>query len=221
MSTQQDRWPRGSGTGDGRHVERIPDVHFERRYQREDDPWQLERPWYERRKRGLTLGCLGRDRYRRAFEPGCGPGLLTASLAERCDALVAIDPAATAVATTRRRVAGASHVTVDRGAVPDDWPLGRFDLIVLSEVGYYLSPRTLRTVIDRIRDALVDGGELVAVHFRPPSDEHLLDGDRVHDTVAAAVGLRRVVRHVEQRFLLDVFRRASGEAPPCVDPTAR
>lgn len=194
---------------DGTGPERVPDIHFERRYRREGDPWQLEHPWYERRKRAITLACLGRDRYRRAFEPACGPGLLTASLAERCDALVATDPATTAVDTTRRRLAAAPHVRVDRGAVPDDWPPGRFDLVVLSEVGYYLSPAALEIVIDRARGCLDrDDGELIAVHYRPPSDEHLLDGDGVHARLAAAPGLRRAVRHVEQRFVLEVFHRA-------------
>lgn len=194
---------------DSSGVERVPDDHFERRYQREGDPWQLEHPWYERRKRAVTLASLGRDRYRRAFEPACGPGLLTVGLAERCDALVATDPAASAVAAARRRLAHAPHVTVDRGAVPDDWPPGQFDLIVLSEVGYYLSPATLGIVIDRVRNCLDHGdSELIAVHYRPPAAEHLLDGDGVHDRLAAAPGLRRTVRHVEQRFVLDVFRPA-------------
>lgn len=193
--------------GDNTGIERVPDSHFEGRYQREGDPWQLEHPWYERRKRRVTLACLARERYRRAFEPACGPGLLTVSLAERCAALVSTDPAATAVETAARRLAWAPHVAVSRGAVPDDWPPGSFDLIVLSEVGYYLSPAALRIVIARVCESLDDDGELVAVHYRPPSTEHLLDGDGVHAAIAAATSLRRVVRHVEQRFVLDGFQR--------------
>ena len=40
------------------------------------DPWRAD-SLYERRKRAVVLASLPRERYRRAFEPGCGAGELT------------------------------------------------------------------------------------------------------------------------------------------------
>ena len=53
--------PHGLGTG-GRHAELYADGA---------DPWRAG-SWYERRKRAVVLASLPRERYRRAFEPGCG-----------------------------------------------------------------------------------------------------------------------------------------------------
>jgi SAM-dependent methyltransferase len=187
-------------------VDRVPDAHFEERYRADQDPWRLEHRWYERRKRALTMAALTRERYRRAFEPACGPGLLTALLAQRCDEVLAVDVAPSAVRVAARRLARHPHVTVGAMAVPDAWPSGHFDLVVLSEVGYYLAPDALVDLRDAAVAGLTDGGELLAVHYRPDADEHRTNGDDVHDVLRAADGLTRVAWHVDELFRIDVLR---------------
>ena len=187
---------------------RVPDAHFEARYDAQADPWRLEGRWYERRKRALALASLARERYRRAFEPGCALGLLTVPLAQRCDAVVAVDAASAAVAATAQRTGHLGNVEVARLAVPDAWPRGRFDLVVLSEIGYYLEPPTLARLRDRAVTCLDRGGELLAVHYRPAVPEHILDGDRVHAMLREHSGLRPLLHHVEDNFLIDTFTHA-------------
>ncbi len=187
---------------------RVPDVHFEARYRADADPWRLEHRWYERRKRGLTVAALSRPRYRRAFEPGCALGLLTELLAVRCDDLLAVDASATAVAAASRRLADQPHVRVEVLAVPDAWPDGRFDLIVLSELGYYLPRAGIEVLRDTAIAHLTDDGELLAVHYRPHAAEHRTTGDVVHRVLRAAPQLDHVAGHVEDLFLLDVFHRS-------------
>lgn len=194
-------------------VERVSDAHFEERYRATSDPWRLEDRWYERRKRALTLACLTRPRYRRAFEPACGPGLLTALLADRCDALVAADVSPTAVAVASRRVGHLDHVAVRVMAVPDAWPEGRFDLIVLGEVGYYLREPGIAVLRDVATAHLTDDGELLAVHYRPDADEHLTNGDIVHGVLGATPDLVGVAHHRDALFLIDVFRRRRDPSP--------
>ena len=51
--------------------------YFDDMYAANRDPWSLASRWYEQRKYAVTLACLTRPRYRRAFEPGCSIGVLT------------------------------------------------------------------------------------------------------------------------------------------------
>ena len=119
--TAPPRWPATSTSSTGQHR-----------------PWGLDERFYEQRKRAAILAALNRPVYERAFEPGCAIGALTGELAQRCEQVVAWDVAATAV--EQRRAGGwppCAHVRVDAGRIPDEWPDGTFDLVVLSEVGYY------------------------------------------------------------------------------------
>ncbi|ATB42202.1 methyltransferase [Cystobacter fuscus] len=116
----------------------VPMAHFERMYADSEDPWEYRRRWYERRKRALTLAMLPHARYARAFEPGCSIGELSAELAARCDALLVGDGSEAAVRVARRRLAPWPHVRVEQRLLPDSWPEGTFELVVLGEFGYYL-----------------------------------------------------------------------------------
>lgn len=184
---------------------RIADDHFAARYRDAVDPYDLEPRWYERRKRALTVACLGRERYERAFEPGCAIGLLTTALAPRCARLLAVDVAPGAVHTARSRLAGHPHVTIERMAVPDEWPDASFDLIVLSEIGYYLEPAVVARLRDRTTATLDHGGELLAVHWRGTSPDHVLHGDRVHEVLADEPALHRTLHHVEDGVVIESF----------------
>lgn len=172
-----------------------------------DDPWGFEDRWYERRKRAVLLASLPRDRFASAFEPGCSTGVLTVALAARCDALLATDVADRPLRLARERLAGQRQVRVERRRVPQEWPEGRFDLVVLSEVGYYCGRRDLEALVSLAAAALTDDGVLVAVHWRHAVPEYPLDGDDVHAALAREPGLRRLVRHEEEDFLLDVLVR--------------
>ncbi|WP_460461275.1 PIG-L family deacetylase [Angustibacter peucedani] len=200
----------------------VPAAFFEEFYaDNADDPWGFETRWYERRKRAITLASLPRERFRRAFEPGCSTGLLTVELATRCDEVVAWDVAEPAVEAARRRTASHPHVAVDQRAVPGGWPAGTFDLVLLSEVGYYTAGSDLRELVDRAAGCLADDGVLVACHWRHPVAEHPTRGDDVHAALHAHPRLTSLARHVEEDFVLDVLvpapatsvARAGGLAP--------
>ncbi|WKU05374.1 class I SAM-dependent methyltransferase [Micromonospora sp. HUAS LYJ1] len=192
-----------------------PAGYFDDMYAGAEDPWSFETRWYDQRKHEVTVACLPRRRYRSAFEPGCSTGMLTRRLAPRCDRLLAVDIAAAPVASARRRVAEQPHVRVERMRVPDQWPAvgdDRFDLIVLSELGYYFDDAGLDRLVARTVDSLEPGGTLVAVHWRPAVAEHARSGDDVHRLLAGVDGLTRTTRHEEADFLLDVFLRVPPPA---------
>lgn len=188
-----------------------PAGYFEDMYAAAPDPWHLASRWYERRKHALTVAVLTRDRYSSAFEPGCSVGALTALLAPRCDRLLATDRVPAALEVARRRLGDVPGLRLEAMAVPDQFPPGGFDLVVLSEIGYYLDEPGLDRLLTAATASLVRGGELVAVHWRHPVADHALTGDRVHQRLDSAVGLGRVSRLEEDDFLLEVFTRVPPE----------
>ncbi len=196
------------------HFERGVEVVFEAGPPTEDDaldrvhrdrsdPWQVD-SFYERRKRAITLGSLPRERYRQVLEVGCSVGALAEDLASRCDALLAVDSSVTALEAARRRLAAVAHADVRRAEVPLQWPTGRFDLVSISEVGYFLSPHQLHDLVPRAFEALAPEGHLLLCHWRHDLVGWPLTGPRVHDAFLAT-GAQVLVEHQDADFVLHVL----------------
>lgn len=183
----------------------LNEPYFDELYRRRSDPWRLESRWYERRKRAITMSALPAERYRSALEIGASIGMLTSELAGRCDSVLSLDISATAVERARERLTGHDNVRVEHRDVVADFPTGEFDLIVISEVGYYWSGEILERVIDRAAAALSHDGVLVLCHWRHAVEDYLLSGDEVHRIVRERLDLEVVASHEEADFLLDVF----------------
>ncbi len=178
---------------------------FDDFYAGKTDPWGFETRWYEQRKRALTMASLPRERFANALELGCSIGVLSAELAPRCDALLATEIAPQPLEIARQRLAQFPHVSLRQVATAEEWPEGMFDLIVLSEVGYYFDVDALDRVLSRAAASLTLGGVLVACHWRHEVKDYPLSGDEVHERLNALGSLERLVHHVEEDFLLEVF----------------
>ena len=185
----------------------VDDRYFDGLFSANDDPWAFRERWYEQRKRAITLAALPRAHYRTIFEPGCANGELSAELAERCDRLLCCDTASAAVNLARTRLSLFDHAEVRQSRLPGDWPEEKFDLIVFSEIGYYLDAQDLTEVIRRISQSLTADGQLLACHWRPPIDECPLNARQVHDLIHEHLALPRVALHQEADFLLEVWSR--------------
>lgn len=186
------------------------DEHFERLHREREDPWSVRSRWYERRKRAVVAATLPRESYGRAFEVGCSVGELTAVLAERSEGLLAIDVSAAAVETAARRLAPYPHAAVERGRIPSDWPEGPFDLVLISEVAYYLAADEWRDAVDRCVASLAPGGEVVLCHWTGRADDFAQSGPEAHRAFRERSGLAVVVEHHDEGFLLEVLRRPEG-----------
>lgn len=183
-----------------------PAARFARLYADGRDPWAAD-SWYERRKRAVVLAALPRERYRRAVEPGCGAGELTVELAARCELLLASDYVADAADRARAAVAGLPGVEVATAALPGSLPDGPVDLVVFSEVLYYLDDAALDATAARAVAALEPGGDVVVVHWRGWPAEAPRDAAATHRVLAEHPDLEVLVEHVDEQFLLHVLRR--------------
>ncbi|GES29257.1 SAM-dependent methyltransferase [Streptomyces angustmyceticus] len=187
-----------------------PPGYFEAMYGASTDPWDLAGRWYEHRKYALTLASLPRQHYRAGFEPGCSVGVLTRQLAARCDHLLATDRVASAVATADARNRDLPHVDVRRLTVPDQWPEGTFDLVVLSELLYYFDDTTLQNTLDQTVACLEPGGTLITVHWNHPVPEHVRTGPEVATAVAATPQLSLLTEVRDADFTLQTLLRRRG-----------
>jgi len=177
-----------------------------------DDPWQFRSRWYEQRKRALTLASLTAPRYRSAYEPGCANGELSAALAERCDALLVSDGATKAVEIARRRLQALPHVSVVKAWLPGEWPASHsFDLVVLSELGYYLDADSLVELANSARRSLRQGGSVLACHWRRPIAGCALDGDQVHELLGSTLGMPLLGHTLDADLRIDLW---------CDDPSS-
>ena len=145
---------------------------FEALYRSDPDPWRMETSAYEAAKYDATLRALGRARYGTALEVGCSVGVLTARLAGRCDSVLALDVSGTALALARERP-GTSNVEWRLSEVPGGWVRRSYDLIVLSEVLYFLEPHEVRALATLAARDLASGGEIVVVNWLGECDRTL------------------------------------------------
>ncbi len=171
------------------------------------DPWGFETRWYESRKRDLTVASLPRPFFVSALEIGCSIGVLTERLAGRCERLVAIDIAEQPLERARERLRDHAAVRVERMDATRSLPSGPFDLIVVSEVGYYWSDRDREAVLERIGAELTPDGVVLACHWRHPVDGYPGTGDAVHAALRARREFAVLSSHVEEDFVLEVFVR--------------
>jgi LmbE family N-acetylglucosaminyl deacetylase len=179
------------------HDSALDDLHRD-----EADPWGVDERWYEQRKRDLTLAVLPRRRFARGLEVGCSTGALAERLAGRCDELVAVDSSPAAVERARRRLAGLRHVDVQLQQVPHAWPPGPLDLVVVSEVAYFLSPLELRGLVDRVRASLAPDGVVVLCHWRHRIDGWVLDSDQVRRAFTDELAVQATYRDRDVEVVL-------------------
>lgn len=195
-----------------RYTASLPPSYFDGQYEADADPWQLATSAYEQAKYAATLAALPCPRYASALEVGCSIGVLTQALAGRCDAILGLDVVERALAQARERCRDLSHVRFTRAQVPGEWPGGTFDLIVLSEVVYFLDPGDVNRLVGRVRDALFPGGTVVLVHWTGLT-HYPLSGDGAATLfIAEARGFLHPVHHAAtDAYRLDVLTRSDGE----------
>ncbi len=184
----------------------LPPDYFNSLYAEKSDPWNFETKAYEHEKYAATLEHLPRAHYGSVLELGCSIGVLSRMLAGRCDALLSLDVAESALESARARCADVGNVRFERRTLPDEFPDGQFDLILMSEVGYYFARPDLRRLRERCVAGLRDGGELVAVHYLPEVADYPLTGDEVHE-VLFELGLQHIGGFRAERYRFDSWRR--------------
>ena len=188
-------------------MNRMTAADFEALYRDQEDPWGYTTSVYERDKYAATLAACGPGRFAGALELGGSIGVFTEMLAPRCAELVTIDAAASAVAQACRRLSGYETVRIIHGSLPRAIPAGSRDLVIASEILYYLDPDEMRETLGLLAERMVPGGRMVAVHWRPAGPERPQSAAEVHDVLTRLPWLRRIASSPTDAYLLDVLER--------------
>ncbi len=184
-------------------------AEYERRFRANPDPWNMRTSAYEKAKRAATLEACGPERRGRILELGAANGVLAEALASRGDAVVAVEAVPAAAALARARLAAVHGASVVEGLVPQAVPPGPYDLVVASEILYYLDEPSYRMTLRLLPGWMAPAGRLVAVHWRKPGPERPRSADLVHADLAALKALTRVTGNGSEgaEYRLDVFER--------------
>jgi len=179
---------------------------FDAMYRADSDPWRVESSWYERRKLAVLLSSLPREHYHRAWEPGCGPGVVSEALAARVDDLVASDSSETAIALALARPAAPANVRYVCSELPEVPLKGVVDLVVVAEFLYYA--RDLDAALDSLWSVCAPGTHLVFLHWAHRPHDAFRGGPAMHAEISLDSLHRqatKVISHTDQDFLLDVY----------------
>jgi predicted TPR repeat methyltransferase len=192
---------------------RGPD-YFERIYAGDPDPWDFETSAYENEKYDATIAMLGGRRFQNAMEIGCSIGVLTFRLAAHCERLMAVDVVESALARARTRCAGLPGVHFENRCLPQDWPAEeKFDLIVLSEVLYFLSPPDISRLAALAAGSLAPGGYALLVNYTEAIDEPC-GGDEAAEIFIAASQFAQKRQVIRPKYRIDLLACNRQSAEP-------
>lgn len=181
-------------------------THFARLYQSNPDPWRFETSEYEQTKYRRTLSVLGERHFTSGLEVGCSIGILTRMLAPRCDTLLGVDIVEDPLEAARSRCADQPHVRFQRMRVPAEWPGDRFDLMVFSEVLYFLSAADIERCVAYVRAGLLPVAMVVLVNWLGQTDDPTPGNEAAERFIGAAAGSLTVAhRERHEGYRLDVL----------------
>ncbi|KUM27184.1 hypothetical protein AU467_01945 [Mesorhizobium loti] len=208
--------PRRARAADGHDNDRTS--FWNRRFATED-PWNYRSP-YEQEKYERQLEILPAGRIGRALELACAEGHFTRQLAPRVDHLTATDISDVAVGRARARCSDQPNVEFGVLDFSADTLPGEMDLIVCSEVLYYLDDLDeLRRIAKKIVAALAPGGSFVSAHAfvlrdnveRTGFDWNTFGAQAISETLAATEGLVLEQSIQTELYRIDRFRRLSPD----------
>jgi len=188
------------------------------------DPWGYGSP-YEREKYQRQLDLLAPGPIPRALELACAEGHFTVMLAGRVAHLKAADISPTALARAETRCAAWQNIEYLQLDLANDRLPQDFDLIVCSEMLYYLPDEAeLRRAAAGLTAALAPGGALLTANAYLLHDNKTRTGfdwetqfgaETIHRTLRETPGLVLEASIETELYRIDRFRRRDlATAPP-------
>lgn len=178
---------------------------FDRLYQESPDPWSYQTSDYERKKYAATLAALPKSGYGLCLEIGCSIGAFTKLLAARCEHVVALDFSWRAIELAHENLRDIGNVDLVCASFPDQLPHDPWDLIICSEVLYYLEPGAFDRSVSWMKRQLARGACLLAVSWRGVGIDEPMRGDEAHDRLTSELARWHALDARNPGYRLDRF----------------
>lgn len=198
------------------HPSNNPQEHFEQLFTENPDPWNYTNA-YEQTKYEQTLAMIPNTPIESALELACAEGHFTVQFAPRVKKLLATDISESAINRTRKRCENLENVSFQCLDFMKEEIPGSFDLIVCSEVLYFVGKRKqLKSVVDKFVKALKPGGYLLMTHSNVLIDDpkssgfdwdHRFGAKFIGKTFASSRELEFVEELGTPLYRIQLFRR--------------
>lgn len=137
---------------------------FEELFRSNPDPWDYATSPFEAYKRRVLLNHVGAGPFGRVLELACANGVTTEVLAKRALRITALDGSSVAIAEARARLGRIQRVKLRQARLPEEMPRERYDLIVVSEIVYYMKRRAYERMARALMKCAAPGGRVVVLH---------------------------------------------------------
>ena len=187
----------------------LTEEYFKKVYEAKHDPWNFATSAYEKKKYAATIKALPKKNYNNALEIGCSIGVLTKLLSKKCTQLLATDISDKALEQARERCKNMDHITFQKLNFPTELPNEKFDLIMVSEVAYYLSTDDWKTAIHKIYGMLLPKGQIALIHWLPEVHDYPQTGDEVHDIFSDLMNskMKNIFNSREEKYRIDIWEK--------------
>ena len=176
---------------------------FDAKFADDDDPWRTFDDRDEALKRRAILHAMGSGPWGRVIELAAGNGSNSAAIAPRALRLDATEATASGTALVAKAIGARPNARPGRArairlTVPARLPRRRYDIAVVAEVLYYLSPRAMARTACDVAAVLGPGGTMVLAHHRIDFPDFAQHAAQIQRRFLAATGRRWRVRVVRR-----------------------
>lgn len=184
--------------------------YFKGVYDANEDPWNFETSQYEAKKYAATIASLPNEHYKNVLEIGCSIGILTQLLAQKSGRLLATDISEKALDLAKKRCENLKNVSFKKLNFKDEIPEDRYDLIMVSEVAYYLSSEDWEMAVGNLYNRLKTDGNIVLVHWLLEVHDYPQTGDEVHQSFENLMKdkMTKVFNDRAETYRIDVWAKS-------------
>jgi LmbE family N-acetylglucosaminyl deacetylase len=181
--------------------------HFNTLFRTSIDPWGYDMEPYEQYRFQKTIDLLEDRSYECGLELGCANGALSKRLSPLCDTLAAVDGSTEALEIARERLSDAAHVRFNHASLPEKTPHGPFDLIVASDVLYYLGVAGIGELMAKLDAAALPNCRLLIANYLGKTDT-LVTGEMASEVAIAHLPHWKVIEAQRcDQLRIDVLER--------------
>jgi 2-polyprenyl-3-methyl-5-hydroxy-6-metoxy-1,4-benzoquinol methylase len=186
--------------------------YFELKYLR-GNPYPVEIDPQEIEKFDRAFNCIKGRQYSSILEIGCGEGYFLEMYLLLSDRILATDISKLALKKAKERVGDKKNIEFRQFDIVRNNLDERFDLVICSEVLYYLTLDQLKSIIPKVFGYMKEDSNLLSIHARSLGDDasgvpYKAFGARtIHQFLESAGGLKTLKRDILENYEIVLYQR--------------